>query len=151
MWVTRSEREWSRRHEAMALAAEARRAEIRFCAATKALASLLADSRVTDMLNRHGIRRIALGRSSRLPESGNAEGLAVLEGVVLAGIVAKILSDGELTRWLSCHHPKELAALHSICAVDGKSSPLRNWTVTSGDVRAVNKSAMRKAEVGEGD
>lgn len=115
MWVTRSEREWTRRHEAVALATEARRAEMGFYAVTKALGSLLADTRVTAMLNRHGIRQIALGRSSRLPENGNAEGLAVLEGIVLAGVIAKVLSDGELTRWLSCHHPMELAALHAVC------------------------------------
>jgi hypothetical protein len=116
MWVTRSEREWTRRHEAETLKAEARRAEARFYAVTKSFDALLADSRATGMLRRHGIRRVALGRSPRLPENGNAEGLAVLEGVVLAGVAARILSDGELTRWLSCHHPGELAALHAVCA-----------------------------------
>lgn len=116
MWVTRSEREWTRRHDAETLAAEAGRAEARFHAVTKALDTLLGDTRVTDMLKRHGIQRVSLGRSSRLSENGKAEGLAVLEGVVLAGIVAKVLADGELTRWLSCHHPGELAALHAACS-----------------------------------
>jgi hypothetical protein len=116
VWVTRSEREWTRRHDAETLAIEAARAEARFHAVTKALGTLLGDTRVTDMLIRHGIRRVSIGRSSRLPENGRAEGLAVLEGIVLAGIVARLLSDGELTRWLSCHHPKELAALHAACS-----------------------------------
>jgi hypothetical protein len=102
----------------MALTAEAGRAEARFHAVTKALDALLADTRATGMLRRLGIRRVALGRSSRLPENGNAEGLAVLEGVVLAGVIARVLSDGELTRWLSCHHPGELAALHGACGLE---------------------------------
>jgi hypothetical protein len=97
------------------LAVEAGKAEARFHAVTKALVTLLGDTRATDMLKRHGIRRISIGRSSRLPENGRAEGLAVLEGVILAGMVAKVLADGELTRWLSYHHPKELAALHAAC------------------------------------
>lgn len=116
MWVTRSEREWIRRRDAETLAVEAGRSEARFHDVTKALSTLLGDTRATDMLKRHGIRRISIGRSSRLPENGRAEGLAVLEGVVLAGIVTKVLADGELTRWLSCHHPKELAALHAACS-----------------------------------
>jgi hypothetical protein len=115
VWVTRSEREWTRRHDAETLAFEAGKAEARFRAVTGALGALLADTRATDMLKRHGIQRISIGRSSRLPENGRAEGLAVLEGVVLAGMVAKLLGDGEFTRWLSCHHPKELAALHGAC------------------------------------
>lgn len=121
MWVTRSEREWIRRHDAETLAVEAGRAEARFHAVTKAMGTLLGDTRATDMLKRHGIRRISLGRSSRLPDNGRAEGLAVLEGVVLAGMVAKVLADGELTRWLSCHHPKELAVLHGVCRRDQQS------------------------------
>jgi hypothetical protein len=124
MWVTRSEREWTRRHEAETLKAEARRAEARFCAVTKSFDALLADSRATGMLRRHGIRRVALGRSPRLPENGNAEGLAVLEGVILAGMVARILSDGELTRWLSCHHPAELATLHAACGPEHQAGDL---------------------------
>lgn len=51
--------------------------------------------------------------SGSLPENGNAEAFAVLEGVMLARMVAKLLSDGELTRWLSWDHPRELAALHA--------------------------------------
>lgn len=115
MWISHTERAWIRRHEALLLATEAAKAEARFHIVTKALTALLADTRAAPLLTRHGLRRIALGRSSRLPESGTADGLAVLEGVVLAALIAKILSDGDLTRWLSCHHPSELAALHKAC------------------------------------
>jgi len=115
VWISHAQRAWIRKQDALALTAEAGRAEARFHAVTKALDALLADTRATGMLRRLGIRRIALGRSSRLPENGNAEGLAVLEGLVLSGVVARLLSDGELTRWLSCHHPVELAALHGAC------------------------------------
>jgi hypothetical protein len=107
-----------RRQEAETLKGEARKAEARFHAVTKSFDTLLADSWATGMLRRHGIRRVALGRSSRFSETGSAECLAVLEGVVLAGVVARILSDGELTRWLSCHHPGELAALHAACGLE---------------------------------
>jgi hypothetical protein len=82
---------------------------------TNAFRPLFADARTAMMLERIGLRRVALGRSSRLPGSGDAEGLAVLEGVVLAGVVAKLLSNGELVRWLSRHHPGELAALQGAC------------------------------------
>ncbi|APG04820.1 hypothetical protein BJI69_13565 [Luteibacter rhizovicinus DSM 16549] len=115
MWISHTQRAWIRKEEALALTAEAGRAEARFHGVTKAIDALLADSRAKAMLRRLGIRRVALGRSSRLPENERAEGLAVLEGVVLAGVVARILSDSELTLWLSCHHPVELAILHRAC------------------------------------
>lgn len=113
MWISQAQRARIREQDALALTAEAGRAKDRFNAVTDALAALSVDTRGTAILRRIGIPRIALGRS-RVPENGNAEGLAVLEGVVLAGVVARLLSDGEMTRWLSCHHPKELAALHEV-------------------------------------
>lgn len=115
MWVTRSEREWSRKLEAETLAEAAASAEARFAAVTGALGVLLADSRAAPMLSRHGIHRVALGRSMRVAGNGRAEGLAVLEGVVLAGMVRSLLADADLVRWLACHHPGALAALHGAC------------------------------------
>jgi len=114
VWISQSERARIRERDALALTAEAGRAEGRFNAVTNALDTLLLDARAPEILRRVRILRITLRRSRR-PQNGNAEGLAVLEGVVLAGVVARLLSDGELTRWLSCHHPKALAALHEAC------------------------------------
>lgn len=110
--MTRSEREWVRKLEGDALTEAARDAEARFAAMTHAFGVLLADSRAVPMLARHGIDRVALGRSTRLPANGRAEGLAILEGVVLAGIARSLLDDTALVRWLSGHHPSVLAALH---------------------------------------
>ncbi len=118
MWVTRSEREWTRKLEAEGLAAAARDAEARFASVTAALRVLLADTRAAPMLAQHDISRVALGRSTRLAENGRAEGLAVLEGVVLAGVVRALLDDAELVRWMSGHHSRELAALHEACRRD---------------------------------
>jgi hypothetical protein len=115
VWVTRSEREWVRKLEGDALTEAARDAESRFAAMTHAFGVLLADSRAVPMLARHGIDRVALGRSTRLPANGRAEGLAVLEGVVLAGIARSLLDDTALVRWLSGHHPSVLAILHRAC------------------------------------
>jgi hypothetical protein len=97
------------------LIAAAAKAEARFHSVTHALRALFADARTAGILERHGMRYVALGRSSRLPANGSAEGLAVVEGVVLAGLVGRLLSDGELVRWLSRRHPRELAALQDAC------------------------------------
>lgn len=70
------------------------------------------------MLARHGISRVALGRSMRLAEDGLAEGVAVLEGVVLAEVVRALLHDAELVRWISGLHPGALAVLHGVCLLN---------------------------------
>lgn len=116
MWVTRSEREWVRRHEAKDLAMAAARAEARFATVSHALRVLRADARAVPFLTRHGFHRLPIGRSSRIACNGRAEGLAVLEGVVLAGTIRALLADADLVRWLACHHPGALAALHGSCA-----------------------------------
>jgi hypothetical protein len=115
VWVTRSEREWVRRHEAEDLAASAGRAEARFATVSHALRVLLADTRAVPFLTRHGYHRLPIGRSSRVAGNGRAEGLAVLEGTVLAGMVRALLADADLVRWLACHHPGVLVALHGAC------------------------------------
>nr|WP_157504029.1 hypothetical protein [Luteibacter rhizovicinus] len=111
MWISHAQSAWIRKNDAVALAAGAAMAEACFHEVTKALQPLLADTRTVEVLARLGLRHVALGRSSRLPENGSAEGLAVLEGVVLAGVVARLLSDGDLVRCLSRHHPGALASL----------------------------------------
>jgi len=115
VWISHTERACIRRQDAAALTFAATRAEARFHAVTNALRALFADARTAGILERHGMRYVALGRSSRLSANGNAEGLAVLESVVLGGVVAKLLSDGDLVRWLSRHQPRELAALQGAC------------------------------------
>ena len=115
MWISHAERACIHRQDAAALTAAAVKAEARFHSVTHALRALFADARTAGILERHGMRYVALGRSSRLPANGSAEGLAVLEGVVLGGVVAKLLSDGELVRWLARHRPRELAALQGAC------------------------------------
>jgi hypothetical protein len=114
VWVTHTERRWIRGLEAEALADVAQAAEARFAAVTCALTMLLADTRAVPMLRRLGITRVAWGRSARLAENGRAEGLAVLEGMVLAAVIGALLMDADLVRWMSAHHPKALALLHGI-------------------------------------
>jgi hypothetical protein len=97
--------------EAAAIAAATASAEARFCTVTKVRRELVSDTRTAELLVRRGLRQVSLGRSSRLAANGDAQGLAVLEGVVLAGVVQRLLSDAELVRWMSRHHAKELAAL----------------------------------------
>jgi hypothetical protein len=115
VWISHTERAFIRRQDAAALTFAATRAEARFHVVTRALTVLLADARTAEIFERHGLQSIAFGRSSRPAENGSVEGLAVLEGVVLGGVVAKLLSDGEIVRWLSRHHPRELAALQDAC------------------------------------
>lgn len=62
----------------------------------------------------HGIHRVALGRSARLSANGRAEGLAVLEAIVLGGVISALLEDPTLVRWLSRHRPAQLATLHEV-------------------------------------
>lgn len=116
MWVTRSERDYTRRQQGAVLLAGAHEAEARFNAAHLALEVLVADPSAIPLLARHGIHRVALGRSARLPTNGRGEGLAVLEGIVLRGIISALLEDPSLVRWLSRDHPVELAVLHEVAS-----------------------------------
>lgn len=116
MWISHTERACIRRQDAVALTFAAARAEARFHAVETALRTVLSHARTSSLMATSGLKlQVCLGRTSRIAENGSAEGLAVLEGVVLAGLVARLLSDGELVRWLSRHHPRELAALQGVC------------------------------------
>ena len=115
MWISHAERACIRRQDAAALTAAATKAEARFHSVTNALRALFSDAVTAGILERHGMRYVALGRSSRMAANGSAEGLAVLEGVVLGGLVASLMSDGELVRWLSRRHAQELATLQDAC------------------------------------
>lgn len=111
MWISHAERACIHRQEAAAIAAASARAEARFYTVTTVLRELLSDTRTAELLARRGVRQVCLGRSSRLAANGDAAGLAVLEGVVLAGVVQRLLSDAVLVRWMARHHAKALAAL----------------------------------------
>ena len=116
MWISHTERAWIRRQDAAALTFAATKAEARFHVVQMALRTLQGDTRTSEVLARSGLTlQVCLGRTSRVAENGCAEGLAVLEGVVLAGLVARLLSDGDLVRWLSRRHSRELAALQGAC------------------------------------
>lgn len=116
MWISHTERACIRRQEAAALTFAATGAEARFYGVATALRTLLCDAGTLELLGmRAEMSQVCLGRSSRLAENGSVEGLAVLEGVVLAGLVARLLSDGVLVRWMARRHPRELAALQGAC------------------------------------
>jgi hypothetical protein len=114
MWVTHSEREEVRRQQDLALVAAAQEADARFRATHRALEALLDDPNAVPHLARHGILRATWGRSMRLPGNGRVEGLAVLEGIVLRGVISALLEDAPLVRWLSRHHPTQLVVLHEV-------------------------------------
>ncbi|MDR6935718.1 hypothetical protein [Luteibacter sp. 3190] len=77
---------------------------------------LVADPVAERMLSAHALSGIWMGRSMRAAANGRVEGLAVLEGVVLRGIVHTMLFDAGLVRWLSRHYPRELASLNDVCS-----------------------------------
>jgi hypothetical protein len=112
MWVTRSEREWRRKEEERLLREAAQQAESRFAAVIAAIEAISKDPVGGQILARLNIKPIPRGRSSRLAVNGRAEGLAVLEGVVLAGTARNLLADAELVPWLSRQYPRALAVLH---------------------------------------
>jgi len=115
VWVTRSERNWVRHHEDVSLQQAAQSAEAAFARTAGTLAVLLADPIAARMLAAHGWASTWAGRSTRLAGNHRAEGLAVLERVVLSKRLHALLSDVELVRWMSRHYPRELAILHDVC------------------------------------
>jgi len=114
MWVTRSEREWRRKDEDRVLREAARAAEARFAAVIGALEVISSDPVGGRMLARHNLLQVPRGRSGRLAVNGRAEGLVVLEGIVLTGLVKALLADVELVPWLSRHYARELAVFHEM-------------------------------------
>jgi len=71
------------------------------CHAVTAARGSFSDARSVEIPGWQGLRFLALGRSSRLAANSNARAFFVLEGVTLAGRVARLLADGDLVRWLS--------------------------------------------------
>lgn len=114
MWVTRSEREWRRREEARGLAESARQAEARIAGATSVLRAAYCEATGKGAPANTKLRPVALGRGLRLGKNGRAEGLAVLEGVVLARVAARILAYPPVMRWLLHGAPENLAALSAL-------------------------------------
>jgi hypothetical protein len=112
MWMTHTERQFRRKEEDRVLREAARAAEARFAAVIGALAVIGADAVGGPLLACHDLNHGPLGRSGRVAANGRAEGLAVLEGIVLTGVVRQLLADLNLVPWLSRHYPRELAALH---------------------------------------
>ena len=112
-------RPWTRaqihRREDLILQQAAQNAEAAFAHTTDVLSILLADPLAARMLGQHGVSRACVTRSTRLAGNNRAEGLAVLERVVLSKRLLALLSDAELVRWLSRHYPRELAILHDVC------------------------------------
>lgn len=112
MWITRSELEWRRREQDTALRETARRAESQFAAIVECLSVLLQDADVARFLSHHGIYNVPRARSCRVASNGRVEGVVILEGAALAGVVRLILADVALVPRLARDYPKELAALH---------------------------------------
>jgi hypothetical protein len=77
-----------------------------------ALTVIGADPVGASLLESHNLHRVPRGRSGRIAANGRAEGLAILEGVVLSGVIRILLTDVELVLWLSRHYPRELAIFH---------------------------------------
>lgn len=114
MWVNKSERAWRRRNEQVTLGRTAAQAESHFAAFHRAVSTLLDDPVGQRWMERFGVDRRTPLRSYRLSTSGEAQGLAVIEAVVLAGVVSRLLSDPDFVRWVSRVHPDALAALHVV-------------------------------------
>ncbi|QWT22137.1 hypothetical protein KPL74_09030 [Bacillus sp. NP157] len=118
MWVSRSERVWRRRAEATGLLAAARAAEARFAAFDRAVCLLLDDPEGRRQLARLGITSRWCARSTRMGKTG-ADGLSVLEGIVLAGVCSSLLDDAPLVRWMSQARADALQALHAVASCAG--------------------------------
>ena len=112
MWVTHTERAWRRKEEADRLARSAAQAEARIAGASRALINIQSDPDGVRLLASVGFGHLSLGRSARLGRDRRAEGLAVLEATIVAGVAGRLLSSPELVRWLSRSRPDELADLH---------------------------------------
>lgn len=112
MWVNKSERAWRRRAEEASLIQAGRVAEGHFAAYFRAIDALLDDPVGQRWVAQFGVDQRMPPRSTRLPPAGGPEGLAVLEAVVLAGTVGRLLADAAFVRWLSKAQPASLSALH---------------------------------------
>lgn len=111
MWVTHSERAWRRKEEARALAEAARQAEARIAGASGALAAICVDAEGSRILANACFLHAGIGRSSRHGKNGRAEGLSVLEGVVVGQLCAHMLSEPKMVRWLLANIPSKFATL----------------------------------------
>lgn len=89
-------------------------AERRFAAWAKAMAALGGDDEGERRLAALGVSASAAQRSVRLPIGGAAEGLSVMEAVVIAGVAGRLLSDASFMRWASRVHPGAVASLHAV-------------------------------------
>lgn len=112
MWMNKSERTYRRKLEDREMRQAAVAANARFAATAGALSVLLADPGGRRALDVLGIDAVRLGRSMRVAENGRTEGLCILEGIVLAGVVSRLLNDTAFVRYLSVYHPSVLASLH---------------------------------------
>ena len=112
MFVNPGERAWRRRNERLALTQAATDAEARIAAFSRAVSTLLDDPVGGRWMERFGFAQRTQPRSTRLPKDGSAEGLSVIESVVLAGVASRLLSEPDFVRWVSRVHPAVLAALH---------------------------------------
>jgi hypothetical protein len=112
MWVTHTERAWRRKEEAEGLARMAAKAEASIAGVSRALTIIQSDAEGVRLLAGAGFGHLSLGRSMRLGRDGRAEGLAVLEAIVVTAVAGRMLSIPELVRWLSRNQPNELADLH---------------------------------------
>ncbi|UPG92845.1 hypothetical protein [Luteibacter aegosomatissinici] len=144
MWVNKAERLWRRREEAVVLKAVAGDAEAHFAAFAGAIALLLQDTEGVRHLARHGINQAWCARSPRTGKTG-AEGLSVLEGVVLAGTCSRLLDDPAFIRWMSKAHPDALQALHRVagplgCAREATGGPTPLSTPSDGHVHCFARS-----------
>lgn len=111
MWVNKAERAWRRRAETEDLKHAATAAEARFAMFAHAVDLLIDDGEGARWLARHGITSRWCLRSVREGKTG-AQGLSVLEGVVLAKVCSLMLDDPVLLRWMSHASPGALRALH---------------------------------------
>ena len=118
MWVTCSEREWRRKEASTALTQAAWRAEARIRCAEVAIRGLQADSAGRSALSAAGLCDLGLGRSRRTGRSSRADGLAVLESVVVGRVVGSILKKPDLVRWMSLHRPSLLLMLHASTEIE---------------------------------
>lgn len=114
MWMNRAERAYRRKLEERGMKAAAVQANAGFAATTAALTELLASPGGTRALEAVGIDAVRLGRSMQVADNGRLEGLSILEGLILAGVVSRLLNDTLFVRYLSLHHPAVLARLHGV-------------------------------------
>lgn len=111
MWVNKAERAWRRRGELIQLRAAACQSEVRFAAFFRAVHVLLDDPEGCRWLECMGVRSRWCSRSFRVGKTG-AEGLSVLEGVVLTRTCDQLLENAPFVRWMSQACPHALRDLH---------------------------------------